>query len=66
VIDAGLTAEEFQSLCDERGGTVEVLVHCGGLATAAGIAYDTETRTLTEHTCKGVNTCAGWNCVTGS
>lgn len=59
-----LTAEDFQALCDARGGTVEVMAHCGGLASAAGFSYDTTTETLAEHTCKGANTCAGWNCIT--
>jgi hypothetical protein len=61
---AGLTAGQFQAMCDARGGTVEALAHCGGLASARGFAYDTGTETLSEHTCKGANTCAGWNCVT--
>jgi hypothetical protein len=60
----GLTAEGFKALCDARNGTVEALSHCGGLATAAGFSYDLDTQLLSEHTCKGANTCAGWNCVT--
>jgi hypothetical protein len=59
-----LDANSFKALCDDRGGTVEVMVHCGGLATGPGFAYDIQTRELTEHTCKGVNTCSGWNCLT--
>jgi len=59
-----LTADDFQALCDERGGTVEVLAHCGGLATAAGFAYDNGELTISEHTCAGANTCGGWNCIT--
>lgn len=58
-----LDADGFKALCDERGGTVEVMAHCSGLATGPGFAYDIETRELTEHTCKGVNSCAGWNCL---
>jgi hypothetical protein len=60
----GLTAEGFKALCDARNGTVEELSHCSGLATAAGFSYDIDTQLLSEHTCKGANTCAGWNCVT--
>lgn len=56
----------FKALCDERNGTVEVMPHCGGFATAPGFSYDTTTQVLAEHTCKGANTCAGWNCVTDS
>lgn len=59
-----LTADDFKALCDARRGTVEVMVHCGGLATAPGFSYDVTTQELAEHTCKGANTCTGWNCVT--
>ena len=61
-----LNSADFQALCDARDGTVEVMAHCGGLATAAGFSYDLDTETLAEHTCKGANTCAGWNCITDS
>ncbi len=54
----------FTALCDARSGTVEVMPHCGGFATAKGFSYDYTTSTLAEHSCKGANTCAGWNCVT--
>ncbi|HVY25598.1 MAG TPA: hypothetical protein VHB79_03575 [Polyangiaceae bacterium] len=54
----------FTELCDARGGRVEVMAHCGGLATARGFSYDITTQELAEHTCKGANTCAGWNCIT--
>ena len=59
-----LDADGFKALCDARHGTVEVMAHCGGLASARGFAYDTTTQELSEHTCKGANTCSGWNCVT--
>ena len=59
-----LDAAGFKALCDEAGGTVEELAHCGGLATAPGFAYDVGTQEISEHTCKGANTCAGWNCIT--
>lgn len=36
-----LTEAEFTALCDERGGTVEVMPHCGGFATAKGFSYRT-------------------------
>ena len=61
---ANLDAAGFKALCDERHGTVEALAHCGGLASARGFSYDTTTQQLSEHTCKGANTCGGWNCVT--
>jgi hypothetical protein len=59
-----LDADGFTAMCDAREGTVESLAHCGGLASARGFSYDTTTGALSEHTCKGANTCAGWNCVT--
>jgi hypothetical protein len=57
-----MTVDDFTALCDERGGTVEVMPHCGGFATAKGFSYDSTTESLSEHTCAGANTCAGWNC----
>jgi len=58
-----LTEEAFKALCDARGGTVEVMPHCGGFATAKGFSYDNGTQLLSEHTCAAANTCGGWNCV---
>lgn len=57
-----MTEEQFRALCDARGGTVEVMPHCGGFATAPGFSYDVTTELLSEHTCRGANTCTGWNC----
>ncbi len=59
----GLTLEAFTAQCDERHGTVEIIPHCGGVNTCRGMSYDTETEVLTEHTCKGLNTCGGFSCV---
>jgi hypothetical protein len=59
-----LSEEDFGALCDEAGGTVEALAHCGGLATGPGFAYDSADGTLSRHTCAGANTCGGWNCLT--
>jgi hypothetical protein len=61
-IIAAMTVEDFTARCDARGGTVEVMPHCGGFATAKGFSYDSTTQELSEHTCMGANTCAGWNC----
>jgi len=57
-----MTEQEFTELCNTRGGTVEVMPHCGGFATAPGFSYDATTQLLSEHTCAGANTCTGWNC----
>lgn len=59
-----LSEQEFRTMCDEAGGTVEALAHCGGLATGPGFAYDSGAGTLARHTCAGANTCGGWNCLT--
>ena len=59
-----LTEEQFKAMCDEAGGRVEALAHCGGLATGPGFAYDNTDGTLSRHTCAGANTCGGWNCLT--
>jgi len=58
-----VTEEDFKALCDARSGTVELMPHCGGFATAKGFSYDNNTQLLSEHTCAGANTCGGWNCV---
>lgn len=58
-----MTVDDFTALCDQRAGTVEVMPHCGGFASAKGFSYDMTTELLSEHTCMGANTCAGWNCV---
>lgn len=58
-----LDAQGFEKLCDARSGTVEAIAHCGGLASGPGFAYDLTTQELSEHTCKGGNTCGGWNCL---
>lgn len=58
-----MTLEQFTKDCDARGGTVEIHAHCGGENSCRGMSYDTDTKVLTEHTCKGMNTCAGYSCV---
>lgn len=60
---ADVDAANFQERCDARSGTVEVIAHCGGLNTCKGFSYDVTTGLLSEHTCKGAATCAGWNCL---
>jgi hypothetical protein len=58
-----LDAAGFEALCDDRAGAVEIIPHCGGLNTCQGFSYDTTTGLLSEHTCQGAATCAGWNCI---
>jgi hypothetical protein len=63
-VEQPLQVSDFKALCDARSGTVETMAHCGGLATGPGFSYDITTHMLSEHSCKGANTCAGWNCLT--
>jgi hypothetical protein len=58
-----VTLEDFTADCDALGGTIEIHPHCGGANTCKGMSYDTGTKVYTEHTCKGLNTCAGFSCV---
>jgi hypothetical protein len=60
---ASLTVAEFTEQCDARGGTVEVIPHCGGINTCKGFSYDKTTGLLSEHSCRGAATCSGWNCL---
>jgi hypothetical protein len=63
VHDPSMTLEKFIVLCNQRGGVVELICHCGGANTCKGISYDTTIGMLSEHTCRGMNTCAGYSCV---
>ncbi len=58
-----MTLEKFTAQCDNLGGTVEIHPHCGGSNSCKGMSYDEGTQLFTEHTCKGLNTCAGYSCV---
>jgi hypothetical protein len=58
-----MTLQKFTQMCDDRSGTVEINPHCGGSNSCKGMSYDEGTQTLTEHTCKATNTCAGYSCI---
>lgn len=58
-----VTLEAFTADCDALGGVIEIHPHCGGSNSCKGMSYDTGTKVYTEHTCKGLNTCAGFSCV---
>ena len=62
-IISDMTLEKFAELCNQRGGAVQLICHCGGANTCKGLSFDTTTMTLSEHTCQGMNTCAGYSCV---
>jgi hypothetical protein len=61
--DPSMTLEQFTKSCDARHGAVEIHSHCGGENSCKGMSYDTGNQVLTEHTCKGLNTCTGYSCV---
>lgn len=58
-----LTLEQLTVDCDALGGAIQIHPHCGGSNGCKGMSYDTGTKVYTEHTCKGLNTCAGFSCV---
>jgi hypothetical protein len=60
---AALTLGQFTSQCNTLNGIVETQPHCGGSNACRGMSYDTETQSLSEHTCRATNTCAGYSCV---
>jgi len=62
------TFAQLTKMCDERGGYVQIHAACGGTNTCKGFSYGDwgpGAATLTEHTCTGVNGCAGLSCVVG-
>ncbi|HEY4119230.1 MAG TPA: hypothetical protein VGM56_15290 [Byssovorax sp.] len=58
-----LTQQQFQTMCSARGGVFEIQPHCGGSNACRGFSYDSDTQTLTEHTCRATNQCSGYSCV---
>jgi hypothetical protein len=58
-----ITQEAFSATCASRNGTVQVHPHCGGANSCRGMSYDSETETLTEHSCRATNTCTGFSCI---
>jgi hypothetical protein len=61
--DPNMSLATFSAECAARGGVVEVEPHCGGLNSCRGVSWDTITHVVSEHTCKGMNTCAGYSCI---
>jgi len=60
---ANMTMSDFSSQCAMRNGIMETIAECRGANTCRGMSYDTETQTLTQHTCRATNTCGGYSCV---
>ncbi|MGD0679031.1 MAG: hypothetical protein ABSC94_26805 [Polyangiaceae bacterium] len=63
MVVANLTSSEFSTECAAQSGIMEVQPHCGGSNACRGMSYDVETQTLTAHTCRATNSCAGYTCV---
>jgi cytochrome c553 len=53
----------FDAQCAQLDGLVQFHAHCGGYNLCRGQSYDSDTEELSEHTCRGLNTCAGMSCV---
>jgi Cytochrome C oxidase, cbb3-type, subunit III len=58
-----LDANTFDAQCAQLDGVVQFHAHCGGYNLCRGESYDSATEELSEHTCRGLNTCAGMSCV---
>jgi len=56
-----ISAAEFQAMCDERNGWVYVTASCAGAGMCKGLSLLGDT--LTDHSCKGMNSCGGAGCV---
>ncbi|WP_437588538.1 MopE-related protein [Sorangium sp. So ce1000] len=68
--DGQISLDEFSARCAEsamlvgtaRPGVVQVHAVCGGTNSCRGMVYQTWNE-LYEHSCRAVNSCAGWSCV---
>ena len=60
---AAVTQSDFEAQCAAKNGIFEIQPHCGGSNACRGMSYDSETQTLTEHSCRQTNTCGGFSCV---
>jgi len=58
-----LSLDQFTTMCTAQNGIVEIQPHCGGSNDCRGMSYDSETQTLLVHSCRGLNTCAGYSCI---
>ncbi|HEX7665852.1 MAG TPA: hypothetical protein VF407_15100, partial [Polyangiaceae bacterium] len=55
--------DDFKAQCAARNGIFEVQPGCGVSNACRGMSYDSGTKALTEHTCRALNSCAGYSCV---
>lgn len=63
VSDEEMTFAKFSKLCEERSGFIQTHAACVGNNSCKGISYNNFNLTLSEHTCKGLNSCSGMSCV---
>lgn len=68
--NGAVSLAEFGAACEKsaylskegRAGVVQVHASCAGTNSCRGMVYQ-QWNELYEHTCRGVNNCAGWSCV---
>ena len=61
---ADLTVENFEAVCEERGGLTQTHATCGGNNACRGLDFNSwDPTTIVEHTCKGFSACKGLSCV---
>jgi hypothetical protein len=58
-----LTFADFSDDCLGRGGVVQIHATCAGNNACRGMSFNKWSKQLTEHTCKGLNSCGGASCV---
>lgn len=60
-----LTFAQLKTMCDERGGYIEIHAACSGSNSCAGFSYGDwgADSVLTEHSCAAVSGCNGLGCV---
>lgn len=58
-----IAIEDFSETCRERGGFVTTHAYCAGSNLCKGLSYADDGTTLTDHSCKAMNSCAGFSCV---
>jgi hypothetical protein len=56
-----ISNDEFKELCDERDGWAYLTAACAGSALCKGLSLMGDV--LTDHSCKGINSCMGISCV---
>jgi hypothetical protein len=62
--DPTMTAENFEALCQQRGGYVQAHAVCAGTNSCKGISFLLLDMSLIEHSCRGMNACGpGMSCV---